>query len=197
MNQTLEQYLRVYCNYKQDNWSELLPLVEFAYNNALSATTGISLFFANKGYHLNITVHPEHDIASSRAHDFAIDLDELQSTLKAEISMVQQHYQKSTDAQCFPAPGFKVGDKVFVKAQFFQTTWPSKKLSKKYLGPYEIISQSGTLLFTLCLQESMRSVHPVFHVSMLEPATSNTFSERIQLAPAPVIIDREPEYEIS
>ena len=32
---------------------------------------------------------------------------------------------------------------------------------------------------------------------MLEPATSNTFSERIQLAPAPVIIDREPEYEIS
>ena len=98
MNQTLEQYLRVYCNYKQDNWSELLPLVEFAYNNALSATTGISLFFANKGYHLNITVHSEHDIASSRAHDFAIDLDELQSTLKAEISMVQQHYQKSADA---------------------------------------------------------------------------------------------------
>ena len=43
----------------------------------------------------------------------------------------------------------------------------------------------------------MRSVHPVFHVSMLEPATSNTFSERIQPAPAPVIIDGEPEYEIS
>jgi len=32
---------------------------------------------------------------------------------------------------------------------------------------------------------------------MLEPATFNTFSKRIQLAPAPVIIDREPEYEIS
>ena len=43
----------------------------------------------------------------------------------------------------------------------------------------------------------MCSVHPVFHVSMLEPTTSNTFSERIQLAPTPVIIDREPEYEIS
>ena len=43
----------------------------------------------------------------------------------------------------------------------------------------------------------MRSVHPVFHVSMFEPATSNTFSKRIQPAPAPVIIDGEPEYEIS
>jgi len=43
----------------------------------------------------------------------------------------------------------------------------------------------------------MFSVHPVFHVSMLEPAISNTFSERMQLVPAPVIIDREPKYEIS
>ena len=76
-NQMLEQYLHVYCNYQQDNWSELLPLTEFAYNNAPSATTSVSPFFANKGYHPNITVHPECNIAFSRAHNFAIDLDEL------------------------------------------------------------------------------------------------------------------------
>jgi len=196
-NQMLEQYLRVYCNYQQDNWSKLLPLAEFAYNNALSATTSVSPFFANKGYHLNITVHPECNIASSRAHDFAVDLNKLQSTLKAEISTAQQHYQKSADAQRSPAPDFKVGDKVFVKAQFFRTMLPSKKLSEKYLGPYKIISQPGTLSFTLCLPEFMCSVYPVFYVSMLEPTTSNTFSERIQPASAPVIIDGEPKYEIS
>ena len=61
--------------------------MEFSYNNAPSATTGVSLFFANKGYHPNITVHPKCDIASFWAHDFAVDLDELQSTLKAEISI--------------------------------------------------------------------------------------------------------------
>jgi len=32
---------------------------------------------------------------------------------------------------------------------------------------------------------------------MLEPATSNTFSKRIQLVFAPVIIDGKPKYEIS
>ena len=64
-NQTLEQYVRVYCNYQQDNCDSLLPLAEFAYNNAPSATTGISPFFANKGYHPSITVHPERDLASS------------------------------------------------------------------------------------------------------------------------------------
>ena len=66
-NQTLEQYLRVYCNYQQNNWSELLLLAEFAYNNAPSTTTGLTLFYANKGYHPSITVHPEHNIASTRA----------------------------------------------------------------------------------------------------------------------------------
>ena len=140
MNQTLEQYLHVYCNYQQDNWSELLLLAEFAYNNALSATTGIFPFFANKKYHPNITVHSEHNIASSWAYNFAIDLDKLQSTLKAKISMAQQCYQKSADVQQSPAPDFKVGNKIFVKAQFFWTTWPSKKLSKKCLGSYKIIA---------------------------------------------------------
>jgi len=97
-NQTLEQYLRVYCNYQQDNWSELLPLAEFAYNNAPSATTGVSPFFANKGYHPNFLVYPERDIASSRACDFVIDLDELQSTLKVEIANAQRQYKPSADS---------------------------------------------------------------------------------------------------
>ena len=72
-NQTLKQYLHVYCNYQQNNWSELLPLMEFAYNNAPSATTGVSPFFANKKYHPNITVHPKCNIASSRARNFAMN----------------------------------------------------------------------------------------------------------------------------
>ena len=43
----------------------------------------------------------------------------------------------------------------------------------------------------------MRAVHPVFHVSMLEPVTPNSIPNRIQLPPPPVEIDSEPEYEIS
>jgi hypothetical protein len=67
LNQTLEQYLCVYCSYQQDNWSELLQLKEFTYNNAPAASTGMSPFFTNKGYHPNITVYPEHELASQKA----------------------------------------------------------------------------------------------------------------------------------
>jgi len=63
--------------------------MKFAYNNVPSATTSVSPFFANKKYHLNITVHPKCNIASFWACDFTVDLDELQNTLKAEISATQ------------------------------------------------------------------------------------------------------------
>src|SRR6266705_1088267 len=75
MNQTLEQYLQVYCNYQQDNWSELLPLTEFAYNSTPNATTGVSPFFANKGYHPNISIHPNRDLTSVHTQKYSINLD--------------------------------------------------------------------------------------------------------------------------
>jgi len=50
MNQILEQYLRLYYNYQQDNWYKLLLLVEFVYNNTYQDTTKASPFFINYGY---------------------------------------------------------------------------------------------------------------------------------------------------
>jgi len=72
--------------------------MEFSYNNASSAIISISPFFANKRYYLNITIHSECNIASFQVYNFAVDLNELQNTLKAEISTAQQYYQKSADA---------------------------------------------------------------------------------------------------
>jgi len=33
VNQELEEYLRLYCNYKQNDWAEWLLIAEFSYNN--------------------------------------------------------------------------------------------------------------------------------------------------------------------
>ena len=140
-NQTLEQYLWVYCNYQQDNWADLLPLAEFSYNNAPSATTGVSPFFANKGYHPNLAVHPERDLSSARAREYAVDLESLYEYLRTEMAAAQQRYQGPADARRLAPPDFKVGDQVFIKAKYFRSTRPSKKLSEKKIGPYPIIAQ--------------------------------------------------------
>ena len=196
-NQTLEQYLRVYCNYQQDNWSDLLPLVEFAYNNAPSATTGVSPFFANKGYHLNLAVHPKRDLSSVQAREYAVDLELLHEFLRIKMAAAQKRYQGHADATRSHPPDFKVGDQVFVKAKYFCSTRPSKKLSEKNLGPYPIIVQVGLLSFTIRLPDSMHAVHPVFHVSQLEPTTPNVIPNRVQPPPPPIEVDGEPKYEIT
>ena len=92
VNQTIKQYLYTYCNYQQDNWSELLPLAEFTDNNAPSKTTGASPFFANKGYHLNLAIHPEWDLASSHTKEYAVNLGKLHKYLKTKMAEAQQRF---------------------------------------------------------------------------------------------------------
>jgi len=85
VNQTLEQYLRMYCNYQQTNWAHLLSLAKFAYNNAPSATTGVSPFYTNKNYHPYLQVHSIQDLPSVNAQHFAKNLDSVHSELKESI----------------------------------------------------------------------------------------------------------------
>src|SRR5258708_1073667 len=97
INQVLEQYLRAYTNYQQDNWAPLLPLVEFAYNNTMSTPTGISPFFKNKGYHPRLLTNLLAPSLSSEAQHYVADLDQLHSQLKASIAEAQECYQKAAD----------------------------------------------------------------------------------------------------
>ena len=76
-NQVLEQYLQIYTNYQQDNWAELLPLAEFTYNNTTHATTGVSPFFTNKGYHPEIAMDIQASSMSMEAEQFMANLLEL------------------------------------------------------------------------------------------------------------------------
>ncbi len=122
LNQVLEQYLQAYMNYQQDDWLSLLLLAEFAYNNAMNKMTGVSLFFANKGYHPSIVVEPDVQVSSTGAQCFISGLDDLHAELKQSIVKAQECYQKYADKHCSPAPPLKIGNQVYVKAKYFCTT---------------------------------------------------------------------------
>ena len=123
--------------------------------------------------------------------------DKLHQQLQTTISDAQKWYHVSANKHQSPALDFKIGDKVFIKAEHFWTTHPLTKLSEKYLGPYDIIAQAGTHLFTLQLPNSLQSIHPVFHVSVLKPSTLNTIPNHIQPLSPLLNVDSKLEYEIS
>ena len=44
VNQDVEQYLRLFVNHNQDDWSDWLAIAEYAYNNRVHSATGRSPF---------------------------------------------------------------------------------------------------------------------------------------------------------
>ena len=196
-NQTLEQYICIYCSYQQDNWSKLLPIAEFAYNNAPNASTGISPFFANKGYHPNFSIHLDYDLASERARHFVVNLEELHTFLREEIALAQTRYKFQADKRRLDTPEFPIGSEVFLSAKHIRSTRPTPKFSEKYLGPFKVIARPSSLSYTLQLPDYLRAVHPVFHVSQLKPFHPSSIPNRTLDPPPPVKVDGEVEYEIT
>lgn len=197
MNQTVEQYIRIYCSYQQDDWDKLLPLCEFALNNAPNASTGISPFFANKGYDPSIRVHPEVDAANAHARNYVVNLDDLHVFLREQLTYAQQRYKITGDRVRSPDPVFNIGDQVFVTSKYLTTTRPTRKFSELLLGPYEVIGKPSAASYQIRLPKSLAQVHPVFHVSQLEPHTPNPFPGREEPPPAAVeIIDGDEHFEV-
>jgi hypothetical protein len=58
VNASIKAYLQQVVTYNQDNWMDHLPLSKFTVNNYILTTTGLTLFFANKGYHPQFNIEP-------------------------------------------------------------------------------------------------------------------------------------------
>ena len=113
VNQVLKQYLRMYCNYQQDDWVALLPLAQFAYNNCEHSTTKVSPFFANYGYHPRVFVHGNHDTPDSPvAQEHTQNLHSLQEYLKREIRFALDQQAKYYDRSKLPAPAYTISQMV-------------------------------------------------------------------------------------
>jgi hypothetical protein len=90
-----------------------------------------------------------------------------------------------------------VGDKIWLSRRNIRTTRPSQKLDVKRLGPFPIeeVVGTGQLAYRLRLPSQLR-IHPVFHVSLLEPYRENQLPGRRQEPAPPVEVEGELEYEV-
>jgi len=170
VNQTLEQYLRMFCSYQQNNWADLLSSAEFTYNNTDHSSTKYSPFYANTGYH---PLHPSTiiDLTESQAPSVTERLERIRSlhtALKSNMQESQERYTKYYDMKRQDSSNaFKVGDLVWLNRKNIDTTHPSLKLDHKLLGPFRIRAKVSDLAFTLDLPATM-DCHPTFGVSLLE-----------------------------
>ncbi|MBW0488470.1 hypothetical protein O181_028185 [Austropuccinia psidii MF-1] len=86
---------------------------------------------------------------------------------------------------------------VWLSSKNIKSTTPTKKLSERWLGPFPILKKVSTPGYHLKLPCQWKSIHPVFHISLLEPIKTSTISNRHQEPLPPIIIEEEEEWEVS
>ncbi|KAJ1037841.1 hypothetical protein NDA10_005768 [Ustilago hordei] len=196
VNQVIEQYLRMYCNYEQNDWANLLDTAAFVYNNTVHNSIGVSPFFACYGW--NPKAHPDIPqrlgVNDPGRFEYLMDGKErckyLQEQIReAQRRSVNQYNRKHKDIE------FKVGDMVYINRRNWKTRRPTPKLDTRFAGPYPVQERVGRRAYRITLPANLR-VHDVFHVSMLEPARTSSLPQRAEQPTIPSLPDEDLDFEV-
>ena len=95
----MEAYLWAFDNFEQNDWARLLPITEFAYNNANNASTDHTPFEFNCGYHPCISYEENLDPRSKSriAEELSSELQELMTVCQQNLHHAQELYKRAHD----------------------------------------------------------------------------------------------------
>jgi hypothetical protein len=141
--------LRGLVNHKQDDWDLYLPAAEFASNNAVYSSTGISPFFLNYGFHPHM---PAFLLRPSSVSDpaFLSDFDSFVSAQQSALIVAQDNLliaqaEQAKHADAYRRPhSYQVGDQVLLSTEHITTaydsTQPAFSLQARFFGPFTLLA---------------------------------------------------------
>ena len=152
------------------NWNDVLPLVEFTYNNSYHSSIGMAPYEALYGRRCRTPLCWYQD-----SEAFVLGPEFLQQTT-SKVKLIQdrmratQSRQKSyADKRRRPLE-FDEGDHVFLRVTpttGIRRILKSRKLTPRFIGPYQITRRIGAAAYEIALPPHLSNLHNVFHVSQL------------------------------
>ena len=196
----MEQYLRCYTNYNQDDWSALLPTAEFVYNNSHHESIGMSPFMAVTGQDAEcemlmseeatrITNPPA--VGTLRDHFRSV-----YQLLDHHLRLAQSRYKSTADAHRHQEPEYRINELVLISTRNIRTDRPSKKLDYTWIGPFRITRKINRVAYEVELPPTSRT-HNVFHVKLIKKYIPSNEKDKHVIIPPPIRVDGEQHgYEI-
>lgn len=181
--QTVSQILRSVVRPDQTDWAERLPMVEFAMNSSINASTGFAPFELNYGYMPRTIQLVEGTPALPGVRAFAERA--VENLLIAHDSIIESRVaqtnhanrRRRADNPDQSVPVFDVGKLVYLSTKNLSLPkGRATKLLPRYVGPYKIVrAHPDTSNYTLDLPDVLRKrrIHPTFHASLLRPHQPN------------------------
>lgn len=152
------------------SWGNLLPLIEFTYNNSYHASIGMAPYEALYGRKCQTPLCWYKD-----GENILVDPELVQQTTE-KVGLIQERIKTSQSRhkiyvyQRRRPLEFHEGDHVFLRVT--PTTGvgralESKKLSPKFIGPFQILKRVGVVAYEIALPPNLANLHSVLHVSQL------------------------------
>jgi transposase InsO family protein len=165
VNQEIEQYLRICGNFQQDDWAQLLPIIEFAHNARTHRSTHKSPFEVWYGFHPTFQPPPYLQTRNQKAEERVTYLEQIRKEVTAALLLAAKEMRNSGPPK--ESHVFHDGDQVWLDGTNLQTTHPKWKLAPRRHGPFKVTWASPTN----CKLELPKgwNIHPVFHNSLLKP----------------------------
>lgn len=201
VNQHIAQRLRPFINHYQDNWSEFLPMVDFAAATLPQESTGMSSFMIERGYEPRVSFDwnpaslprstpPE----AHEVHKWITRLKNIWESARTNMAAAQDRQRIQTNRHRREET-FEIGDWVMVTTKNWNLGRPSRKLADQAAGPYRVIEKIGHA-YKLALPEQIK-VHPVFSPEKLRRAPrTDPLPGQIPDPPPPITVDDQDEWEV-
>lgn len=155
-NQWVEQYLRIFGNFHQNDWSRWLPLAQYTHNFWPNTTTKKTPFELIMGHTPHVH-QPTHTSTSPSVNDRLKQIMEFRQQAKNAVKQAQELITRLP----LKFTPYKVGDKVWLDARHLNTSHPSAKLAPKRYRPFKVTKAISCTSFQLQLPFSWK-IHPTF-----------------------------------
>ena len=202
MNQYIDQRLRPFVNHYQDNWDELLPIIDFAQASLPHESTGQSPIQTEMAYEprtsynwrqIRDSIPATERLNRKEAVKRAKRIHEAWEYAKGMISKAQERHATAANSRRREVD-WKVGDLVWVTTKFWTTDRPSRKLSAQWEGPFPVERKKGHS-YKLTLPPGI-NVHPVFHANKLRKDKNDPLPGQIIEPPEPIQVNDTDEWEV-
>ena len=169
VNQELEQYLRMFIDYRQEQWPDWLEMTKFVYNNKVYSSTKTLPFKTNYEQDPRIGFEVRRKEKYKRMEKFVIKIKEVQKEAKAALRKAQKKMKKYTDRKRGEVNKYKVEDLVMLSTKNLKYQMVGRRIEKlieRFIDPYKIKKIILTNTVELELPGVVR-IHPVVNVNRI------------------------------
>ena len=168
--QSLEDLLRTCVLDHLGTWSDVLPLVEFTYNNSYHSSIGMAPYEALYGRRCRTPLCWQQDGESVvLGPEFLQQTTEKVRIIQDRMRATQSRQKSYADKRRRPLE-FEAGDHVFLKVTptaGIGRALNSRMLTPRFIDPYQITRRIKPVAYEIALSPHLANLHNVFHVSHL------------------------------